>query len=360
MKHSAWPGQGVLLSLLSAFAATSIVAQQGAPPRPSVALEPIDAVLNAFRSHAVVALGEGAHGNQQGHDFRLSLIRDSRFAAAVNDIVVEFGNARYQDLMDRFVRGDQVADESLRQVWQNTTQPHPAWDAPIYEEFFRAVRAVNASLSRDRQLRVLLGDPRIDWDVVRTVEDLRQWEGRGRHAAEIIRREVLEKHRRALVIYGDGHLFRVPMTETIVSLLEKSGATRVFTIASPISMPAAANLQALQDDIPSWRVPGLSILRGTVLGAAKFTFYYPPPKMIRDGTPVEAPLPDQWRSLRLEDQFDALLYLGPPSGIKMAQMSPALCFDPRYMEMRIRRMALRGVQGQIDRLKQYCAAAAQK
>jgi hypothetical protein len=37
--------------------------------------------------------------------------------------------------------------------------------------------------------------------------------------------------------------------------------------------------------------------------AAKFTFYYQPPKIIRDDTPVEAPLPDQWRSLRLEDQF---------------------------------------------------------
>lgn len=360
MKHFGWRVRGVLLYPLPAFAAASILAQQGAPPRPSIAVEPIEGVLNAFRSHAVVAIGEGAHGNQQGHDFRLSLVRDPRFAAAVNDIVVEFGNARYQDLMDRFVRGDHVADESLRQVWQNTTQPHPAWDAPIYEEFFRAVRAVNASLSRDRQLRVLLGDPPIDWDVVRTVEDLRQWEGRGRHAAKIIRREVLEKQRRALVIYGDGHLFRVPMTETIVSLLEKSGATRVFTIASPISMPAAANLQMLQDDIPSWRVPSLSILRGTALGAAPFTFYYPPPKMIRDGTPVEALLPDQWRSLRLEDQFDALLYLGPPSGIKLAQMSPALCLDPKYMEMRIRRMALSGVQGQIDRLKQYCAAAAPK
>jgi len=360
MKHSGWPSQGVLLSLLSAFAAAPIVARQGPPPRPSVAREPIEAVLDAFRSHAVVALAEGAHGNLQGHDFRLSLIRDSRFAATVNDIVVEFGNARYQGLMDRFIRGDDVADESLRQVWQNTTQPQPAWDAPIYEEFFRAVRAVNGSLSRDRQLRVVLGDPPIDWEVVRSAEDLRQWEGRGRHAAEIIRREVLDKQRRALIIYGDGHLFRVPMIETIVSLLEKSGATRVFTIASPISMPAAANLQALQDDIPSWRVPSLSILRGTVLGAAPFAFYYPPPKMIRDGKPVEAPLPDQWRSLRLEDQFDALLYLGPPSGIKMAQMSPALCFDPKYMDMRLRRMTLSGVQGQIDRLKQYCAAAAQK
>ena len=130
------------------------------------------------------------------------------------------------------------------------------------------------------------------------------------------------------------------------------GQNRVFTIASPISMPAAADLQTLQTDVSSWPVPALAILRGTVLGAADFTFYYPPPKMIRDGKPVVAPVPDQWRSLRMEDQFDALLYLGPPSSITMAQMSPTLCSDRRYMEMRLRRMALSPVPGQIDRLKQ--------
>jgi hypothetical protein len=59
----------------------------------------------------VVALVEGAHANEQGHAFRLSLIRDPRFRETVDDIVVEFGNARYQNLMDRFIRGEDVPDE---------------------------------------------------------------------------------------------------------------------------------------------------------------------------------------------------------------------------------------------------------
>jgi len=101
-------------------------------------------------------LGEGAHNNEQGHTFRLSLIRDPRFAATVNDSVVESGNARNQDVMDRFVPGDDVPYDVLRQVWQNTTQPHAVWDVPIYEELFRTVRSVNESLPRERQLRVLV------------------------------------------------------------------------------------------------------------------------------------------------------------------------------------------------------------
>src|SRR6188472_2591572 len=116
---------------------------QDAARVPAVRVDPISAIIDAFAMHPVVALGEGPHGNEQGHAFRLALIRDPRFAARVNDIVVEFGNSRYQDLMDRVVRGEDVHKDSLRQAWQNTTQPDTSWDVPIYEEFFRAVRAVN-------------------------------------------------------------------------------------------------------------------------------------------------------------------------------------------------------------------------
>jgi hypothetical protein len=69
-------------------------------------VEPIPAILEAFRSHAIVALGNVEGGNEQSHQFQLSLIRDPRFAVAVNDILVEFGNARYQEVLDRFERGD--------------------------------------------------------------------------------------------------------------------------------------------------------------------------------------------------------------------------------------------------------------
>jgi hypothetical protein len=94
-----------------------------AQSRPATAAVPVDAVraiLDACRSHPIVALDD-SHGNEQVHAFRLSLIRDASFPTMINDIVVEFGNARYQDLMDRFVRGDEVPYEALRRVWQDTT-----------------------------------------------------------------------------------------------------------------------------------------------------------------------------------------------------------------------------------------------
>ena len=364
---------GVLFVLLSVVAAVASCGQQSAPPRPAVAIEPITAILDAFRSHSIVAMGDGTtHGDEQSHAFRLALIRDPRFAATVNDIVVESGNALYQDVIDRFVRGDEVPYGSLRQVWQNTTQPHTVWDAPIYEEFYRAVRAVNASLPKERQLRVLLGDPPIDWERIHSRDDvLREMAAnplfdRDRYPADLIRREVLAKQRRALVVYGAMHLQRRNLfsnyepqesaAPTIVSLLESAAATKVFTIW------VNANLEKLQADVASWGKPSLAIIRGTVLGAADFTFYYPysvPRMVVIDGKAVPVAR-DQWRSLRMEDQFDAVLYPGAASAITYSRLSPALCVDSTYMEMRLRRMGLQGMTGEAERLKQYCRAAAPK
>src|SRR5687767_3096985 len=95
---------GLVVAVLSVCVLSS--AQELVDARPAVPLEPIAAVVDAFRSHSIVALDEGNHGNEQGHAFRLSLIRDERFIRSVNDIVVEFGSARYQGVMDRFTAGE--------------------------------------------------------------------------------------------------------------------------------------------------------------------------------------------------------------------------------------------------------------
>ena len=316
--------------------------------KPAVAVEPIGAIVQAFRSHAIVALGNVEFsGNEQSHNFQLSLIRDSSVTASVNDIVVEFGNARYQDVMDRFVRGEDVPYDSLRRAWQNTTQVEWEWDLPIYEDFFRTVRAVNDSLPRARQLRVLLADPPIDWDSVHTLDDLRRSIGdRDGYAVDLLCREVLAKGHRALVIYGGQHLIRkntVPGAEDewargIVARLEKDKITSVFSILPE----TRRDLKTLQADVALWPIPSLAMLRGTTLGSA-----------------IWNPGPQQ-RLVRMEDQADAILYLGPPSSLTSSKLPLRLCSDHNYMEMRMRRLSLvpspsGATLTPADQLKDYCA-----
>lgn len=68
--------------LCALFAAGSLAAQE--QPKPAVPVEPITAIVEAFKTHQVVAISD-AHGNKQNQAFIKSLIRDPRFAATVNE-----------------------------------------------------------------------------------------------------------------------------------------------------------------------------------------------------------------------------------------------------------------------------------
>jgi hypothetical protein len=234
---------GFAASVIPTAAALAIVSgsiRSDTGGRPVVPVEATSAILEAFQTHQIVALPD-AHGNQQNHAFRLALIRDRRFAATVNDIVIELGNSRYQDLADRFVRGEEVPDRALQRVWRDTTQVTAGNNYDMMRELFETVRTVNASLPGERRLRVLLGDPPIDWDATHTPQDHRKWiEMREWFPAAVIEREVLAQQRRALVMFGSMHLQRRNLlsnfdmqhwqTQTIVSLLEGATPTQVFTV----------------------------------------------------------------------------------------------------------------------------------
>jgi hypothetical protein len=327
-------------------------------PSPAVPLEPVSAIVDAFRTHSVVAVTAG-HGEARGYALGQLLIHDPRLIAAVDDIVIEEGSARYQDVADRFVQGGTVPMASLRHVWRDTTQPGLGYDRQ-WEEFFTAVRGVNASRPAARRVRILLGDPPIEWENVHTAAEHRQWiERRDTFPADLIQREVIAKGRHALLTYGSMHFQRRNIVanyefegpaETIVSRLENTWGAKVFTIFT-------ADVSSLQPDAASWPTPSLAIVRGTVLGAADFTAYYPSEAMgrfkIKDGQPdFAAPIPrDRWRTLKAEDQFDAVLYLGKgPS--PLVDIDAARCADAADMQEHLRRIAVSGVPA--DRLKKLC------
>lgn len=353
------------LALAFVLLATATADAQSAAPGAAIPVEPIGAVLDAFRTHEIVAISD-PHGNLQLQTFLLSLIRDARFPAAANDIVIETLSARYQDAIDRFVRGEDVPSDVLRKAWEDHTNTGSGGQV---EEMLRAVRTVNASLGSDRKLRMIAGDPPIDWDNVRSREDHRRWiELRDTYPADLIRRQVLDRRRRALVVYGQGHLQRrqivsnydmsVWQEQTVVSLLERDAGARVFNIWTLLDRNTE-----LPDEITSWRVPSLAIMQGTTLGAEDFGRYF---RGLADGTRFAVrndvgsayqlvPLPrEAWKTLRMEDQFNALLYIGPPSSLTDGPMPTALCQDPQFVKTRLERLALFAPPLEIDNFRKAC------
>jgi hypothetical protein len=224
-------------------------------------------------------------------------------------------------------------------VWEDTTNVNPGWERPIYKEFFQAVRAVNAKLPRDRQLRVLLGDPPIEWETIHTRDELRAARARGPDKLDVIRREVLAKNRRAVLIFGDGHFQGRGEGLGLSGAFEREGVA-VWAITSG----GDGDLRLVHSDVANWPVPSLARLRGTTLGRKEYGFFYEIP-------PVRA---EFWRAMKLEGQFDALLWLGPTR--TFAEIPASLCADERYMAMRLSRIAIGNGQASADRFKQQCAA----
>lgn len=364
-----WQSAGMVLAglfaLLIGFPLASFA--QGSPAKP---VDPIVGIIDALKTHDVVALGEGNHGNEQGAIFRDKLYRDPRFQAAVNDIVVESGNGRYQEMMDRYMAGEAVPEIELRKAWTETTQPHDVWDKDIYGDMFRTIRETNQKLPKAKQLRVLLGDTPYTWDPANARAPMNRTDG---FTAELVQREVIGKKRKALMIFGGMHFLRrqeqlppelssAPRPGTIVSLLEKSGA-KVFTIWTFVASGAGQELTALQPDIASWPKPSLTLIKDTTLGVAPFTFYAKGAgrKTLRGPNgPVTIDVAEAIGGT-MQEQSDAILYLGPKSEITYAKLSKSLCADPDHVEMRVARMgamAPPGANSSGDAFRMRCNAVA--
>ena len=321
---------GIVGPRLLKAATVADAAGGGADLRPQA---PVPYLLAVMQRYPLVAIGE-LHQLQEEHDLFTMLLTHPRLPEHIDDIVVEFGNAWYQDLADCFVlQGEPVRNTDLAQIWRTAIGGITVWDAPIYEQFFRTVRAVNWMRPPAQRIRVLLGDPPADLtrlpsgaaasQVAPTIVHLAQQ--RDAHYAGVVEREVLSKGRRALLIAGTNHFLRegqnsaaarTPNTGTLLTG-QHPGALFVVDIlvAQPNIPPsAAAGGVRLQATLAHWTRPAVAPLAGTWLGALAR------PANVFKGTPIGttevAP--------RYDYQADAFLYLGPAAVLTASRADPTI------------------------------------
>jgi hypothetical protein len=334
------------------------LAIQAAPLPAPVPQPALDGVINALRTNQLVAITD-PHGNAGMRDFLRSLFADARFPEVVNDIVVEIGNSRYQALVDGYVNGGNVDEYALAESWLNTSVPNQISDDV---EWFRQIRRINANRPADRRLRILLGDPPIDWSKVQTRADHFAWLAqRDSYPAALIQTEILGRRRTGLIIYGHLHFQRRNVAsnfemgdwraETIVSLIERAGPTRVFTIWRQEEM-----LTSVFPDASSWPVPALAAVAGTSLGAIDVGRLTPFPPRVRVANGKLEPVPkDQYATLPVAQQLDAVLYLGPASREPIPP-SAEPCKRPGFLEERLRRiLTLTGIpKFEAENIQKLC------
>ena len=298
----------------------------------------ITAVIRALQTHRLVGLGE-AHGLQNHHDVLELLLADPRIAEVVDDIVVEFGNARYQPVMDRFISGQPVNDTDLRPAWRNTTQsPAGTWDQPVYEQFFRTVRAANSARPPGRQIRVLLGDPPVDWSKITNFSQLRPFLAqRDTHAASVVETQVLAKGHRALLCYGSDHLLH-STSGNVTSIVQQRTGQRIYTIAD-IASYLAGDPGGLASKLAPYPRNSVIPTAGTWLGAFYSGLFF------AGGGHSGGPGPGGHQTNHrcgppLRSLIDAGLYFGQPGTLTLSWWNPAIYLDPMYWAELQRRAAI--------------------
>ena len=332
---------GLGAATASGLAATSA----GGSEAPVAASGLADAVLQAFKTHRLVGLGEIHDLQTHGHALDM-LLSDPRLPGVVDDIVVEFGNAFYQPTIDAFIAGRPVTDAELRRVWRNTVvSPLETWDEPMYEQVYRTIRAANRARPAGRRMRVLLGDAPIDWS---KITDFCQWlpifQTRDQHFVSVVKKHVVANGRRALLLKGLDAFLR-PIA------IERVTGERVYAIvdlAFAASDPGGVGRQLAQ-------YPRFTVIpaAGTWLGSADAGLLFgdvgppgpggkavPRPRRCRNGKPVGKPVIPRGGNGNtpssphcgkpVKTLVDAGLYLGPPQELTASLPNPAIYHDPVY------------------------------
>ena len=304
----------------------------------------IAAIARQFDTHALIMLGE-LHRGKQTHAFLQQMLRDPHFICRVDDVVVEFGNSRLQDLADTYAAGGNISEAQLQSLWRETAVPL-TWNAPMYRQVYETVREINAQHLCKHPLRVVLGDPPLDWSRIHDAKEYAPFDVRDASYAQVVEREVLARHHRALLIAGRLHAMKAVPKDfemgddiTVAQRIERRHPGALFSI---ITVPLDSGAHALR----MGAAPSFRTVHGSELANADYQLADYASTITRvpvGGTEVWEVEPDKhWP--RLGEVVDGLLYLGGNTSV----YPPATIYrDPAYQqELRRRAQIIKDYSGQ--------------
>jgi hypothetical protein len=303
----------------------------------------VKAMMGLFQSHDIVMFGE-VHDNKQEYEWLCNLVKSPGFADHADDIVVEFGNARYQQIVDRYVAGEDVPYAEVQKAWRNmVVDTEPV--SPVYGWLFRAVRETNLQ-HPGKRIRLLMGSPAADWDKIRTSADLAPYEAeREQWYAEVVKRDVLAKHHRALLIMGAWHFLRGHDQALAYGIAAQQHRALPAIDRAPLGPGYIERELRAAGANPYLVVFGTNVIDGHGDVDHRFDAW---------NAPVIVPLANNWVGnlaaqpvltgghaapipITLGQQADALLYVAPCSALKSVCLSRSELDGTQYGKEMVRR-----------------------
>ena len=307
-----------------AGAVQPLLAQGGFCPTGYAAVA--DSVAAQFDTHQFVFMGS-THGWRKQHDFQLCLLSRPAFQRRATDVMVEWANPVYQNLVDRYlVKLEPIPIDSLAPVWLNTDAPDLWGRLTLMPAFYEAVRAMNEQLEPARRIRVIGGNEPIDWSRVQTQEDVARYPYKSNWAAHVIMEHYApEPSHKLFVIYGEGHVNR--RGTLTAEARQKVSLDHWFMVGTIRERGADDALIAKMGD------PALPFYAGT----AKLVADPPYPRDLSIA-----------RQQPLTDVMNAVVYLGPEPD---RSMSHAVDLTPAQQAEVARHDRIKGDVRQLMRLR---------
>lgn len=315
-----------IYTLVFAIFCSITVSAQNTP----VGMEGIKTIINFYDQKPIVAIGE-THGHLQLYQFLSELVQTKEFYTNVNDILIESGNALYQDTLDKYIFGGNVAFDDLQKVWLNTTQsPVDPWSNDVYYKFLTTVRELNSRLPDKHKIRIVAADPPILWTDVKSNEDYLSARGdRNEYYAQRAITEVLSKNRTALLINGGAH-FGNHNSRTVNQRIEARYPNTVTVIL------ARSGLWEGNEDKEkelNWATGTLVKVKNTWIGLLpgprRVAMVAPSTNNASDSSSISTQVPSQPvlgppSKYKRQDYFDYLLYLGTAADLAYGSIDPSI------------------------------------
>lgn len=298
-----------------------------------------DYLIKIFQHCTIVGLGEGFHGLENSHKFFHMIFDNKKLQKIINIVILEFANVDYQGTLDKYIFGEDIYIKDIYKIWQESTQsPNMFGEQPVYFELLQKIRNINLTLPEGNKIRVLAGDPSIDWKSIHKADDyFCSVELRNIFPAQLAIDYGLVQNLNVLLIYGGYHLTKIsnealPATHwSITAHVNKKqpGAMKVIEVLNP----QALHLVEQTQNWPLYSILDLSdSYEGNLPAETLFSEIY-------DNKGEKVIL---YQGYKIRDVFDALLYVGSSESWIMSEIPKSIFADKEYLNELNRRRQIIG------------------
>lgn len=297
-----------------------------------------DYIIQAFQNYNIIGLGEGAHGLENSHTFFQKLFDNKKIQEIINVVIVEFANIDYQAILDKYIFGEEVSLGELCKVWRESTQsPGRLGEIPVYFALLQKIRSVNLTLPPEKKIKVVGGDPSIDWKAINTWDDYKNQIGFSRDTfpANLSIDFAIHDLKKVLLIYSGFHLTKIfdktiahPTITTAINKKYKD-VMKVIEVFNPKAFQ-------LEEQIKDWPLYSIVDLSEDKIGNL------PAKNMFSSITNNKGEKVTLFKGYKIKDLFDAFLFVGFAESWKIAEVPQSISYDQGYWnELNRRRKIVR-------------------